>query len=103
MVLHKLVAWMRSEARHTSGQGRIARWIGSNWARLTYARRIEPTWLELNHHHIPIADLPNLPTPQADQIFGPLVLTDDDHVHQLKFVYDEQLRLIQWGQAGAPT
>lgn len=57
MVLHKLVAWMRSEAKH-AGHGRVARWIGSNWARLTYATRIEPTWLELNHHPIPIADLP---------------------------------------------
>jgi predicted MPP superfamily phosphohydrolase len=25
---------------------------------LTYATRIEPTWLELNHLHIPIANLP---------------------------------------------
>lgn len=58
MVLHKLVAWMRSEASQNSDQGRVARWIGSNWARLTYARRIEPTWLELNCHPIPVADLP---------------------------------------------
>src|SRR2546426_11895951 len=36
----------------------IARWLGRNWARLHYARRIEPTWLEVNSLVIPIAGLP---------------------------------------------
>ena len=57
-MLHKFVAWMRSEAKANPGKGRMARWIGRNWARLTYATRIEPTWLELNHLPIPVKDLP---------------------------------------------
>jgi uncharacterized protein len=36
-----------------------ARWVGRNWARLTYGRKIEPTWLELTRHVVPIAGLPN--------------------------------------------
>jgi hypothetical protein len=34
------------------------RWLGRNWARWTYGRRIEPTWLELTQHVVPIAGLP---------------------------------------------
>jgi len=58
MVMRKVVSWMRAEAEQHPGKGRVARWIGRNWARLTYATRIEPTWLELNHLQIPIANLP---------------------------------------------
>jgi predicted MPP superfamily phosphohydrolase len=58
MVLHHLVGWLRSEARTGQPGGRWARWIGRNWARLCYALRVEPTWLELNHHHVPVADMP---------------------------------------------
>jgi predicted MPP superfamily phosphohydrolase len=58
MVMHKVVSWMRTEAEKHPGKGRVARWIGRNWARLTYATRVEPTWLELNHVHVPVADLP---------------------------------------------
>jgi len=36
-----------------------AHWIGRTWARVGYARRVEPTWLELNPHRI---DVPHLPT-----------------------------------------
>jgi predicted MPP superfamily phosphohydrolase len=36
----------------------MARWLGRNWARLRYAVRIEPTWLELNEAHISVRDLP---------------------------------------------
>jgi predicted MPP superfamily phosphohydrolase len=57
-MLHHLVGWLRSEARTSRGQGRWARWIGRNWARVSYARRVEPTWLEVNHCPIPIAGLP---------------------------------------------
>jgi predicted MPP superfamily phosphohydrolase len=32
--------------------------VGRNWARVTYARRIEPTWLELTHHEVVVPDLP---------------------------------------------
>ena len=37
---------------------RMARWLGRNWARLRYAVRVEPTWLELNEAHIAVRDLP---------------------------------------------
>lgn len=50
---------------------------------------------------IPMADLAALPTPQADKIFGPLVLADDGRVHELKFIYDEQIRLVGWGPHGS--
>ncbi len=55
-MLHHLVGWLRSEAR--SGHGRWARWIGRNWARVTYALRVEPTWLEVNRLEVPVAGLP---------------------------------------------
>jgi predicted MPP superfamily phosphohydrolase len=58
MVMQKLVSWMRAEAEKHQGKGRLARWIGRNWAHLTYATRIEPTWLEINDLQIPIANLP---------------------------------------------
>jgi predicted MPP superfamily phosphohydrolase len=57
-MLHHLVGWLRSEARSGRGRGRWARWVGRSWARVSYATRVEPTWLELNHHEVPIADLP---------------------------------------------
>ncbi|MBI3410197.1 MAG: metallophosphoesterase [Planctomycetes bacterium] len=49
---------MRIESRRGPSRGRVARWVGRNLARLTYARRVEPTWLELNRHDIALADLP---------------------------------------------
>jgi len=39
------------------GSVRLARWIGRNWARVGYARRVEPTWLEVNAHDILMPDL----------------------------------------------
>jgi predicted MPP superfamily phosphohydrolase len=57
-MIHHLVGWLRSEARSGRARGRWARWIGRNWARVSYGYRIEPTWLELNRFDIPVADLP---------------------------------------------
>jgi predicted MPP superfamily phosphohydrolase len=37
----------------------MAHWVGKNWARISYARQVEPTWLELNPHSISVADLPD--------------------------------------------
>jgi NAD(P)-dependent dehydrogenase (short-subunit alcohol dehydrogenase family) len=34
-----------------------ARWMGRQWARWNYARRIEPVWLEENDLTIPVRDL----------------------------------------------
>src|SRR5262245_44242055 len=44
------------ETQHPSY--RIARWLGRNWARLSYARKVEPTWLEVNRWDLPIEGLP---------------------------------------------
>lgn len=38
---------------------RMVHWLGRNWARLRYAVRIEPTWLEVNEAHIAVRDLPH--------------------------------------------
>jgi predicted MPP superfamily phosphohydrolase len=40
------------------GPRRWTGWVGRNWARVTYARHVEPTWLELTQHHVTVADLP---------------------------------------------
>lgn len=56
-MLHHVVSWLRREAEEGPGRGRLARWVGRNWARLSYAVRVEPTWLELNRHDVPIAGL----------------------------------------------
>jgi predicted MPP superfamily phosphohydrolase len=57
-MIHHVVGWLRSEARTGRARGRLARWIGRNWARVSYGYRIEPTWLELNSFDLPLADLP---------------------------------------------
>lgn len=36
---------------------RTAQWIGRTWARLSYGRQVEPTWLERNQFDLPIPDL----------------------------------------------
>src|SRR5437867_980963 len=58
MIRH-LVGLLRAEARAGRSRGRWARWIGRNWARISYGYRVEPTWLELNRCEIPIPDLPS--------------------------------------------
>lgn len=58
MVLRHLVGWLRAEIDPEQPRGHWARWIGRNWARLTYAKRVEPTWLELNQCEIPVRGLP---------------------------------------------
>src|SRR5579871_3014331 len=58
-MLHHFTGWLRAEARLGQGQKRWARLIGRGWARVTYGRHIEPTWLELNQSPIPVADLPS--------------------------------------------
>jgi predicted MPP superfamily phosphohydrolase len=58
-MLRHLVGWLRAEARLGRSQGRWARWIGRNWARVSYGYRVEPTWLELNQCEVPVASLPD--------------------------------------------
>jgi predicted MPP superfamily phosphohydrolase len=50
--------WLRREAAPELRQGRLARWIGHSWARVHYATRVEPTWLEVTCHDVPIVGLP---------------------------------------------
>ncbi|MCS6850040.1 MAG: phosphodiesterase YaeI [Gemmataceae bacterium] len=56
---HRVVSWLRNESRRDRSRRRWARWIGRNWARISYAWRVEPTWLELNRCDVPIQDLPS--------------------------------------------
>lgn len=48
----------REHEAHPGPAGSAARWLGRTWARLSYGRKIEPTWLELNQFTLPIYDLP---------------------------------------------
>lgn len=56
-MLKRLVGWMRAAAHPNQAGDRWARWIGRTWARLTYARRVEPTWLEVTRHEVPVEGL----------------------------------------------
>ena len=38
--------------------GRMARFVGRNWARLGYAYHVEPTWLAVNRLALPVRGLP---------------------------------------------
>jgi len=58
-MLRYLVRWLRSEARTSRSERRWAKWIGRNWARVSYGYRVEPTWLELNLSNVGIEDLPD--------------------------------------------
>ena len=57
-MLKKVVSWLRTEVRKGHTPRRCARWIGRNWARVSYGYGVEPTWLELNRIDVPIDDLP---------------------------------------------
>src|SRR5207253_5093721 len=81
MIQHML-GWLRSEARTGRAHGRWARWIGRNWARVSYGYRVEPTWLELNHIDIPIAGLP-----AAFHHFRVVQLSDFHCSHQVTPAY----------------
>lgn len=58
MPIRKLVNWLRPRPGKSPSRASIARWVGKHWAHVTYARHVEPTWLELNQHPIPVRDLP---------------------------------------------
>jgi hypothetical protein len=38
--------------------GRVARFVGRNWARIGYAYHVEPTWLAVNRVAVPVRGLP---------------------------------------------
>jgi predicted MPP superfamily phosphohydrolase len=48
--------WKRKKPK-SARPYRVSNWLGRNWARVHYARKIEPTWLEVNDHELPIVDL----------------------------------------------
>lgn len=39
-------------------KARLARFVGRTWARVGYARHVEPTWLEVNRIALPVRGLP---------------------------------------------
>jgi len=53
-----VTTWLRRERDPEQRPFRLARWIGRGWARVHYATRVEPTWLELTRHQVPVAGLP---------------------------------------------
>jgi len=55
---HQVAGWLRSGGNTRPVHRRWARWLGRNWARVSYGIRVEPTWLELNHFEIPVRGLP---------------------------------------------
>jgi hypothetical protein len=57
-MLHHMVGWFRAEHRVDRVHGRWARWIGRGWARVSYGRHVEPTWLEINCCQVPVVGLP---------------------------------------------
>jgi uncharacterized protein len=57
-MMRNFAAWVRNQAGPGTTRERLARLVGRSWARLSYARHVEPTWLEVNQHDIPIAGLP---------------------------------------------
>jgi uncharacterized protein len=57
-MLRHMVGWLRAEARVGHAPRHCARWIGRNWARVSYGYSVEPTWLELNRIDVPVAGLP---------------------------------------------
>lgn len=57
-MLNHLAGWLRPEGRTGRSRHHWARWIGRNWARVSYGYRVEPTWLELNRLDVPVTGLP---------------------------------------------
>lgn len=55
--MRRHLEWLRGAFRPGMTQ-RWSRWVGRNWARMSYGRHVEPAWLEITQHPIAIADLP---------------------------------------------
>lgn len=56
-MIRQVVKWLHHEKPRTR-RGTVARWLGRNWARVSYGYHVEPTWLEVNRHEVPIKALP---------------------------------------------
>jgi predicted MPP superfamily phosphohydrolase len=57
-MLVKLVGWLNNGRKKSRKAPDLAGLIGRGMAHWHYATRVEPTWLELNRHDVPIAGLP---------------------------------------------
>lgn len=57
-MLHRMAGWPGGPGRDDRLRTRWARFIGRNWARVSYGRRVEPTWLELTRTVVSVRDLP---------------------------------------------
>ncbi len=57
-MFRKLVGWLRTEGNRERARDRLARWVGRGSARMHYAVRVEPTWLEVTRHAVPLTGLP---------------------------------------------
>ncbi len=58
LVFARLQRLLNGPAPRPDKRFRLARWVGSSLARLSYAVLVEPTWLEVNHLEIPVAGSP---------------------------------------------
>jgi uncharacterized protein len=73
----------------------LAGWVGRTWARLSYARLVEPTWLELTEWRVPVEGLP--PAFEGLRI----VHMSDLHVgHQLPAEYLTEALAVATAQGG---
>jgi len=94
-MLNHLASWLRAHGRSHLSHRRWAHWLGRSWARVSYGYRVEPTWLELNHLDVPVADLP-----PAFAGFRIVQLSDFHCSRQVTPAYlDEAVELAQ-GQNG---
>jgi predicted MPP superfamily phosphohydrolase len=82
-MLNHVVNWMRSHVPPTPSLGGWARWIGRSWAHVTYAMRVEPTWVEINRLTVPVAGLPS--------VFDGLRIVQLSDIHCGPFVSDVYL------------
>jgi predicted MPP superfamily phosphohydrolase len=57
-MFERLAVWLRTPEERVRFRQRSARFIGRNWARVSYGRRIEPTWLELTQTSVTVRNLP---------------------------------------------
>src|SRR5262245_8408662 len=90
-MLHHVAGWLRTQGKPRVVRRRWARFIGRNWARVSYGYRVEPTWLELNRVDVPVKGLP-----ESFAGFRIVQLTDFHCSRKLSTAYlDETIDLAQ--------
>lgn len=83
-MIKKFINMLRTPHRaRATPKGRLAHWVGRHWAHLTYAVRVEPTWLEVNRLEIPIRGLPGA--------FAGMTIAQMSDFHGGRFVTSEYL------------